>query len=101
VRTLLHDPRVTVDEHARFEDQPAIRLYSAAAEETLYVQPGTYRPLGVVMITPADGHNGPKGRLYQQVGAFTTWQILPDGVGPDSEPRPVAPDRQGQSRDVT
>jgi hypothetical protein len=82
VTALLRNPHVTVNWHARFEGKPAIRLYSAAAQNTLYVQPGTYRPLAVVMITPADGHNGPEGQPYQQVLAFSTWQILPDGSVP-------------------
>jgi hypothetical protein len=82
VTALLHNPKVTVDWHARFDGQPAISLYSAAAQNTLYVEPGTYRPLGVVMISPADGHNGPTGRRYQQVIAITTWQTLPDGSVP-------------------
>lgn len=82
VTALLHNPAVTVDWNARFAGQAAIRFYSAAAQNTLYVQPGSYRPLAVVMISPANGHNGPRGQRYQQVIVFSTWQTLPDGSVP-------------------
>jgi hypothetical protein len=82
VTTLLHDLQVIVNRNARFEGKPAISLYSVAAQNTLYVQPGTYRPVAVVMISPANGHNGPKGHPYQQVIVFSTWQTLPDGSVP-------------------
>ena len=79
VTALLYNPQVTVNQNADFEGQPAISLYSAAAQDTLYVQSGTYQPLAVVMISPANGHNGPIGQSYQQVISFKTWQVIPDG----------------------
>jgi hypothetical protein len=76
VTALLHDPKVTVNWNARFEGYRAIRFYSAARQSTLYVQPGSYRPLAVVMTSHANGHR------YQQVTVFRSIQTLLDGSVP-------------------
>lgn len=64
-------PHVTVDRHATLHGIPAISITAANHWSTLYVHPGTYAPLGMVVTGPSEAD--------ARTTVFKTYATLPVG----------------------
>jgi len=74
---LITEPGVTVDQDAILHGAPAIAIRSSNRQGTLYVEPGTYRPLEFAATTenPLAGHP----TTIRSTTVFNTYETLPNG----------------------
>jgi hypothetical protein len=76
---VIQTPGVTVERNAAFRGTPAVSITSANKRATLYVNPGTYRPLAFLATEDVLGNNNQVVETVHTTTVFNTYETVPEG----------------------